>query len=495
MASVESTNSVSNNSASEVSKANEVSAKTENKSSVVSEPLSAENSSAGTMSKVGELGTSGEAMKARLNGSLNKTEAAAPPDLTTEASVTRTGGKTIIDAGAGDDRIAITEDAKTGAVTVNVNGAESVFKGSDRDNLVIRAGEGNDNIAVGENVTVKLTLEGQDGDDRITVSDKVSTGQVIEGGAGRDTIIGGGGMDYINGSTGDDFIMGRGGNDVIYAGDGDDYVSGGDGDDYLEGGKGNDTVRGWNGNDNISGGQGDDSLSGGDGNDVLYAGEGKDKIYGQTGDNKVFSQTADTVDANSATVTNTVVEIDMTDAIGSSVVINGSDEFKQRIEQDLDMLRSSPVGREMLAAWDNTGHTVTINEFDQQNGTARPTNGINTSFDTANQKPGRTDDATFNINPDFYPADHIPPIVVFYHEGAHALDYMQGTLRTDIYGGNDGGDHGIKDAERVAVGLPIDHDKDPSTPEIVAPEHPQNLTENALRDELNRQLRPRYRAF
>lgn len=455
-------------------------------------PLSAEQSKAGLMSKIGELGTFGQAIKDKLNELVETVKAAIPPDLTTEASVTKAGGKVIIDAGAGDDKIAVTQDVATGAVTVNINGAASSFTGNDAQNLVIKAGEGNDRINVGENVTVKLILEGNDGNDRIVVDNKVTTGQSIDGGDGNDTIIGGGGMDYINGSKGNDFLMGRDGNDVIYAGDGDDYVSGGNGDDYLEAGKGNDTVRGWAGNDNISGGQNDDKLYGGDGDDVLYAGEGKDKVYGETGDNKIFSQKEDTVEADKKGVNNTVVEVDMTDAIGSSVVINGTDEFKERIQQDLDMLRSSPIGREMLKGFDETGHTVTIQEFDAQNGTASPTNGVDTSFDTANQRPGRTDDATFNINPDFYPAEHIPPIVVFYHEMAHAYDYTHGTLRTERYNGNEAGDRGIKDAERVAVGQPIDHDKDTTTPEIVAPEHPQSLTENALREELNRQLRPRY---
>lgn len=467
-------------------------AKTENAKTETPQ-LSPEQSKAGTMSKVGEVGTSGEAMKSKLNGfDKNKTEAAVAPDLTTEASVAKAGGKVTIDAGAGDDNISITQNPKTGEVTVNVNGAESSFNGADSQNLVVKAGDGNDKITVGDNVTVKLTLEGQEGDDRIQVSNKVTTGQILDGGNGKDTLIGGGGMDYINGSKGNDFIMGRDGNDVVYAGDGDDYVSGGNGDDYLEAGKGNDHVRGWAGNDNISGGQGDDKLYGGKGNDVLYAGEGKDRLSGQAGDNKIFSQAEDTVDPNRAGGTDKIVEVDMSDAIGSSVVITGSDAFKERIQQDLDMLRSSPTGRQMLEAFDDSGKTVTIQEFDQQNGTAFPTNRKDTSFDTANQKPGNTDDATFNINPDFYPAEHIPPIVVFYHEMAHAYDYTNGTLRNESYRGDDRGDWGIKDAERVAVGVPIDHDKDPTTPEIHAPEHPRALTENALREELNRKLRPRY---
>lgn len=504
MASVDSNKSVSNNnSVSNTNKTESVTTKSTNETPKTETPsITTEQQTAGTMSKIGELGTAGEAIKNKINSFSSATAAITaattttkPPDLSTEATITSVGGKTVIDAGAGDDQISISQDPKTGDVTVNVNGAERSFTGADRDNLVIKAGDGNDRISVGENVTVKLTLEGQNGDDTISVSDKVMTGQVIEGGDGKDLLIGGSGMDYINGSKGNDMILARGGNDVVYAGDGDDYVSGGEGDDYLEAGKGNDTVRGWEGNDNISGGQGDDKLYGGDGDDVIYAGDGKDEIYGQTGDNKVFSQTEDTVDANSATVKNTVVEVDMTDAIGASVVINGSDEFKERIEQDLDMLRSSPTGRQMLEAFDDSGKTVTIQEFDAQNGTAFPTNGVDTSFDTANQKPGNTDDATFNINPDFYPAAHIPPIVVFYHEMAHAYDYVNGTLRTERYNGTEVNDRGIKDAERVAVGQPIDHDKDATTPEILAPEHPEALTENALREELNRALRPRYTAL
>lgn len=493
MAGIEANNSVNkDNSVSNVSKTNEISPQNNKTIKTETQSLSPQNKKAGTMSKIGELGTSGESIKNKLNNFDAKTAAAVPPDLSTEASVTKTGGKVIIDAGAGDDQISVTQNLKTGEVTVNVNGAEQVFSGGDQDNLVIKAGEGNDRITVGENVTVKLTLEGQDGNDRIQVDNKVTTGQIIEGGDGRDILIGGGGMDYINGSKGNDFIMGRDGNDVIYAGDGDDYVSGGKGDDYLEAGKGNDYVRGWDGNDNLSGGQGNDKLYGGNGNDVLYAGAGTDELFGQTGDNKIFLQSEDTVEANKNGVNNTVVEVDMTDAIGSSVVIKGSDEFKERIQQDLDMLRSSPTGRQMLEGFDDSGHTVTIQEFDAQNGTAFPTNGVDTSFDTANQKPGKTDDATFNINPDFYPAEHIPPIVVFYHEMAHAYDYTHGTLRTERYRGDERNDWGIKDAERVAVGQPIDHDKDPKTPEILAPEHPEALTENALREELNRKLRPRY---
>ncbi|MEZ5307433.1 MAG: M91 family zinc metallopeptidase [Pyrinomonadaceae bacterium] len=483
-----STSASKSESATAVSQDNTSADAVDNKASAAAE----QPDKAGLMSKVGELGTEGAAIRNRLESELPVNNAV--PDLTTEASITRSNGKVVIDAGDGDDQIAVTEDPKTGELTVTVNGAERKFTGTDRENLVIRAGDGDDTINVGKDVDVRLTIEAGDGRDRVYVDEAVKTGQSIDGGAGNDTLIGGGGHDYINGSTGNDFIMGRTGNDVVYAGDGNDYVSGGDGDDYLEGGAGDDTVRGWAGNDDISGGRGDDKIYGGDGNDAIYAGEGKDSIQGQGGDNTIYSQSEDSIN-DQAGVRNTVVEVDMTKALGANVVVIGSDEFKERIEQDLDFLRSSPVGRQMLEGLGETKHTVTIREFDDQNGTAFPTNRRDTSFDTANQKPGISDDATFNINPDFYPAEHIPPIVVFYHEAAHAYDYTHGTLRTERYAGADRSDRGIKDAERVAVGQPIDHDKDPATPEILAPEHPEALTENALRAELNRPLRPRYTSF
>ncbi len=338
--------------------------------------------------------------------------------------MTKTGDKVVIETTKKDDKIGVPQDAKTGDVTVEVNGKTQTFSGKDKDNLVIRAGEGNDTVTVGKGVTVKLTIEG---------------------------------------------------------GDGDDTISGGKGKDIL------------------SGGIGDDTLKGGDGDDVIYAGQGKDKLYGEKGNNKIFSQADDTDDSKTKGVKNTVVTVDLSKAIGTNIVVNGSDEFKERIEADLEMLRGSQVGRQMLEGFDNSKHTVTIEEFNDQNGRAFATNGIDTHLDPITDKPGKTDDATFQINPRFYPADHIPPIVVFYHEMAHAYDYTHGTLANGVYDGVDNDDaknpvlDDVNNAERVAVGLPIDHDTNPKTKEQTDANHPEALTENALRKELNRPIRPAYR--
>lgn len=82
---------------------------------------------------------------------------------------------------------------------------------------------------------------------------------------------------------------------------------------------------------------------------------------------------------------------------------------------------------------------------------------------------------------------------------AHAYDYTHGTLANGVYDGVDKDDaknpvlDDVNNAERVAVGLPIDHDNNPKTAEQTDANHPQALTENALRKELNRPIRPAYR--
>jgi hypothetical protein len=44
----------------------------------------------------------------------------------------------------------------------------------------------------------------------------------------------------------------------------------------------------------------------------------------------------------------------------------------------------------------------------------------------------------------------------------------------------------------VATGLPVDRDGDPSTPDRLHPDHPEELTENAIREELGYDRRNKY---
>jgi len=428
-----------------------------------------------------------------------------------EATVTRTGGQVIIDAGAGDDQIGVSQDAKTGNITVSVNGESQTFSGRDRNNLVIRAGEGNDNIWVDENMTVNLRLEGGDGDDFIRGGgghDK------IEGGQGNDRLHGAGGNDYINGSVGDDIIYGDDGNDTVYGGDGNDEIYGNNGDDYLEGSRGNDTINGNDGNDTISGGIGDDTLYGNYGDDAIYTGQGTDIANGDDGNNKIYAQTGDTVQKNEGGINNTVVTVELKgNPGGTGVMVTGSDEFRERVEADLEMLRSSPVGRQMLTGFDDAQKsdsvTVTIQELpNENNGYADWQNRLNPTAPQPDMDPttgalGTPNSATISYNPQFAPTfeftdgteAYTPPVTVLYHEMGHAYDYTHGTFRAEPYNGTDTNDSGInlRVGERVAVGLPIDNDNDPRTAERTDDaNHPDELTENALREEMNLQLRTSY---
>ncbi len=481
--------------------------KTEVKNQTTTAPLK-DDSNIGATSKLGELNNFGNKIKDKLNGFFGDTPPAS--NFSKEATVTKTGGEVIIDSGAGDDQIGVSQDPKTGDITVTVNGERQTFSGSDRDNLVIRAGDGNDNIWVDENVTVHLRLEGQNGDDFIRGG---GGNDKIEGGDGNDRLHGSGGDDYINGSKGEDIIYGDTGNDVVYGGDDNDKLYGNDGNDYLEGSKGNDEIYGNDGNDVVSGGIGDDYLRGNYGDDAIYAGQGTDEIFGDDGVNQIYAQTDDTVQKSEGTVRNTVVTVELTGNPGStSVIINGSDEFRERVEADLEMLRSSPVGRQMLEGYDeaftNDNVTVTINESSADSGSADWANRLNPTapqpfYDPATGTTGTPNSAEINYNPSYMPTytysdgtstESIPTVVLF-HEMAHAYDFTHGTFRNEAYNGTDNIDNGsgLRTGERVAVGLPIDNDANAATTEQTDDAvHPDELTENGLREEMNLQQRLHY---
>lgn len=522
-------------------------------------PQTESNNTNPNASKTGELAQAGAQMKQRLVSAYAAQTGApgTPPDIATQASVTQVGNQVIIDAGAGNDRINVTNDPTTGGVTVEVNGARRTFTGTDANNLVIRAGDGNDRIAVDSNVTVNLTLEGGDGRDRITGgggndtirggagNDTITGGtgndrlyggigdgnfsaqdgddtirggdgdDTIEAGAGNDRVYGEAGRDYINGSTGNDRLRGGDGDDVVYGGDGEDTIQGNAGNDYLEGSGGNDNIRGGDGDDVLSGGIGDDTLSGAGGNDTLYAGQGTDTLRGGRGNNNIFAQTDDETERSNSRkgINNNVVTVQLVgNPGGTGVVVNGSDEFRERVQADLEMLRSSPGGREMLTAFDtaNAANGVTVTIVETNNGNAADwSNRLNPTapqpfYDQATGTNGTPNNATIDYNTSRITLgnqgwERRPPVVALFHEMAHSYDFTHGTLRRGAYNGTDTVDAvnpplpDVRNLERVAVRLPIDHDNDPTTPEQLAPEHPQGLTEDALRDEMRLPQRPSYR--
>ncbi|MFD6390773.1 M91 family zinc metallopeptidase [Nocardia sp. NPDC060259] len=443
-----------------------------------------------------------------------------------QPNISRDNTGIVIETGAGDDTVEVTEDPNTHIATVTVNGkpVEPPLTADQSKNITIKTDAGNDTITVspGTRVGVKIeggdgrdtirggagndTISGGDGDDTITAGDGDNK---IEGGKGSDSLAGGSGRDYINGSTGQDLIKGGDGDDVIYGGDDADQIQGEGGNDYLDGGQGGDFVIGGDGNDILSGGLGDDILRGGVGDDKLYAGAGNDDVGDSFGGNDTYyvQRGEDTTMEAGNGGTNTVVDVVLTNIDPDKIKVEGSDEFKERVNADLEFYRSSPTGQQTLEGLSNTEHTVTIKEgTDGQNSA----NGdwSRATIDPSG-KPNVGSDSTITYDPTMVqfggqyanePYNNTPPSVILQHEAAHAYDITHGTIRWNssnpiVYSGDDAVDHGIQEGERVAVGLPIDHDDNPQTPEqrVSDSEHPSQITENALRAELGLPARQHYR--
>ena len=335
--------------------------------------------------------------------------------------------------------------------------------------------------------TTAVSVLAGDGDDVVRAD---TAGGSYYGGSGRDMIVaeagddylsGGDGADYLDGGGGDDELIGGRGDDTLYGLDGSDRLAGGSGVDYLDGGRGADVAAGGSGDDIVFGGRDADTLLGGDGDDRLYGGEGTDHLDGGPGtDDRAFAQSDDAV-----TGVEHRTDVQVSDA-GSFVLIKGDDHFAARVESDLDALRSSPDGEAMLSTLEARhfldGDSLTIVEFDGHDAHAPSVDLMDgSSIDWVQYNP------TDNGLPRIAPA---PPVVVLYHELAHVSDSFAGTFAEGTYEGADNA--GVPNLEREAVGLPIDDDHDPATPDRLDPDHPWELTENGFREELGLPARPRY---
>lgn len=435
-------------------------------------------------------------------------------------------GQLIVSGGDGNERITVTIDPETGEQIVTVT--EFVIEVNDDDerilvpgetrtfrlpagkDLTIHGGGGNDIITLPADSSLSFTVIGGGGDDIITGGDGrdrlfgLGGDDNIKAGGGGDYVSGGAGHDYLDGQGGDDRIFGGGGRDTLYGLGGRDHLTGGDDVDYLEGGEGNDVLEGGEGNDVLSGGRGDDQIDGGAGDDVSYGGLGEDRTIGGTGRDTSHDDARATGSTNEVNV-NIQIPADT-----EHITITGSPEFVERVRADLDMLRSSPSGQQLLAnleqqyedsgGWFGWGkqslEIVELVPEERIDGTGDP--WFENSYANRHGNPHRV---TYLPSIDDFRG--APPVVVLQHELGHVYDYVNGTIRDEAYDGEDRRDspftdtdgevHTIKVAERQATGLPIDHDGDPDTPEIIDPDHPLQFTENGLREEMGLPRREHYR--
>ncbi|MFG2037658.1 M91 family zinc metallopeptidase [Dactylosporangium sp. NPDC048998] len=394
------------------------------------------------------------------------------------------GARLVLRTGGGDDTVRVEGDE---GVTVLAGAGNDVLIGGAGDDVliagagadVVRAGAGNDRVSLGPLALAGQRLDGKEradlgeGDDRLwgSLGDEAD-----EGGSGDDLMFGGDGRDYLDGGTGDDLLVGGRGDDTLYGLGGDDTLYGGEGADYLEGGEGADRLDGGEGADVLSGGRGDDVMTGGAGDDVLYSGEGRDTIDGGAGADTLYGQPQD-----GAVGVERMTAAQAGGDLTGFVTIEGDPAFQERVRADLELLAASPDGRAMLADLRDTGVPLRISPTAEANGHAHSAGGA----------------VRIEYNPSYDGLlNGTPPVVVLYHEMAHAYDFDHGTFNRDPYNGASGTDRvagsPVPNYERQAVGLPIDDDGDPDTLNRIDPLHPLEYTENGLRAEMGLAHRDRY---
>ncbi|MFI5906353.1 M91 family zinc metallopeptidase [Dactylosporangium sp. NPDC051541] len=383
-------------------------------------------------------------------------------------------GVDTVAGGAGADRVSLGAMAPA-AKTVPKDAVERADLGDGDDRLW--GGFGADDATGGSGAdflfggTADDRLSGGDGDDVVAGG---GGGDRLEGGAGFDLLDGGDERDYLDGGAGDDRLEGGRGDDTLYGLDGSDVVRGGEGDDFADGGAGGDLVAGDGGADVVSGGAGDDLVAGGGGDDVEYSGRGQDTVTGGDGSDTLYGQGDDAV---------TGVERLRATAVGGDLTgfidVGGDPAYQARVRADLDLLAASATGRAMLEDLRASGVRLHIVPTADANGYASYDGGV----------------PTIQYNPAY---DARPPIVTLFHELAHVHDYEHGSDNHDPYNQSSGPDRQyaggppVPNNERQAVGLAIDDDGDPGTPNRIDPRHPLQLTENGLRAELGLAPRERY---
>ena len=394
--------------------------------------------------------------------------------------------------GQGDDHVRISQ-RDDGTLDIDVNGEVYEVRLTERQELTIRTGDGNDVIEAAPNVTVNMVVDAGAGDDRVVTG---MGDDRIQGGDGNDFIQTIGGRNDIDGGSGDDVIHGGDGANVIFGGQGNDEIHAGSGFNHIDGGRGDDVIHGGDGQNIISAGGGSDQVNLAGSQNTVYTGDGRTQVEGAHADDTVYATVNDLINASGGAAP-TVVNVEIDPELGRSIVVTGSDTFQQRMEAELDFLRASPAGQQMLAELDaaaEQGNVVTIRELaNEQNGFAQTMD--RRSAEISNGQAGSGSDVLVSYNPSFHWVAFPTASVVLFHGRTDADNGVTGTFqpRADIGVGPDSGR--VSNAERQAVGLetsnaPFDFDGDPSTPPTT--HNPMHLTENGIRQEMGLPDRPSY---
>jgi Ca2+-binding RTX toxin-like protein len=445
-----------------------------------------------------------------------------------EVEVIRRGGRFVLDTGVGGDEVVVRD--RGDVLVVIVDGTEHTFALDPDDEVLVRLAAGGDDADVID-ARDGLVVDGGSGADDLAVAGR--RGLVLRGGAGADELRGGAGADRLLGGEGDDDVVGGNGDDRIIGGDGDDVLDGNGGDDWISAGEGEDLVHGeggrdvlagGGGRDHVDGGFGLDRVDGGDGADVLAGGEGHDTVSGAGGDDVAYAGPghdlvmggggADAVHIEpgdgvaDATDSDTVHRVRVDLGLLDAITVDVGNPLADRIRADLVTLASTTAGAELLASLQ--GHEVTVVGPGYL---AEAGDAYDPQRDIVQYDP-RDDEAGFGPAGAFRPPGSLSysPLLSLAHELIHASHDANGTRTDGTYRGPDGnqrdtdrdgvveapgpgGDAPVANEERATVGLPVDPDGDPATPDVpagTAAGRDVGVTENDLRDELGLERRGRY---
>nr|WP_242551779.1 M91 family zinc metallopeptidase [Pseudomonas sp. Marseille-Q1929] len=439
------------------------------------------------------------------------------------------GNTLILETGDASDNIHVSQ-RPDGQLSVNVNGRVYTFNPSDGApdssspdepkpsfKLQIKSGGGNDNIAIDPNVTTDVTIDAGNGDDTVQAGGGTTK---VYGGHGNDHIRLGSGAGYAEGNNGDDIMLAGTGPSVMYGNKGKDKMYAGSGPSdrtaHLDGGEDDDQLYGGDGTVVLNGGLGNDLLAPYD-NNTVYTGKGHDTVWADFRKVRIYATGGDRlINVGQSTVTT----VTPNDAGRKAFNIKGSDAFKQRVEDDLELLRASPAGQKMLEELDKAaernGAPVNIELYDEESNIYTFSSTELDALSKEEQQkikrgdprrgfikdgtPGaKANNATIYYDPSHIEqnANNTPPIVQFYHEMSHAWNGANGTFLagSSTPTADKPNSPGQPNGELQAIGLPtdtppFDYDNDLSTPPTTT--NPEPFTENTLRKEMGMQIRTRF---
>ncbi|QJI27689.1 hemolysin [Pseudomonas sp. ADAK18] len=364
------------------------------------------------------------------------------------------------------------------------------------ESLHIKSKGGDDQIRVDPRVTIPITIEGGRGRDRIETLGSGDTR--VYGGSGDDDITLGSGDSYAEGNSGNDTMRGGTGKTVMYGNNGNDVMFSGSGSkgtfSYMDGGNGNDIMVSESPMNLMHGGAGADLMYG-KGPTTFYTGRGRDTVLANNASDKIYADAGDRI---ARVAGSTLRQVEISNAGHKGLNIEGSDKFKQQVQDDLEFFRNSPTAQKMLneldQAAERNGSPINIREttgrhnYSFTNNFTREHDKQLKDYDDIAESPllgfvqGNTKGsvatgATIHNNPGFIFRE--PPAISLYHEMSHAYNGANGTFLPGMTEGEPNG-------ERQAVGLEtsapaFDFDNNPSTPRTTS--NPKPFTENALREE------------